>query len=153
MIAEKHIARLAEEGLRGSDNYLVEARVRSGNRIMVFIDSDSEVSVEECIALSRHLETHLDRDEEDFELMVSSAGLDQAFRQMRQYRKYLNRAIEIQLLEGGRFTAILKAIGENDITVNRLTKKQKNKAAVEGPEERIAFSDIKETKPAVQFGK
>jgi ribosome maturation factor RimP len=151
MIAEKHIVKLAEEGLSGSDNFLVEALVKPGNRIKVFIDSDSEVSVEACISLSRFIESSLDRDAEDFELMVSSAGLDQAFRQLRQYNKYIKRKVEIALHEGEKFTALLLAVDDKEITIRKLIKKQKNKAAVEGPEQRILLTDIKETKPAVQF--
>jgi ribosome maturation factor RimP len=152
MIAEKHIVKLAKEGLKGSDNFLVEAIVKPGNRIMVFIDSDTDVSVDECIKLSKYIENNLDRDIEDFELMVSSAGLDHAFSQLRQYQKYVNRNIEVQLLEGKKFRAKLIDASEQEITVKKLIKKHKNKAAVEGPELRIPFSEIKETKPAVQFG-
>lgn len=153
MITDTQIRKLVEAELKGSDNFLVEVLVRSGNRIVVFIDSDTEVNVDTCVKMSRHLESHFDRDVEDFELMVSSAGLDQPFRQVRQYRKYLNRKIDVQLNEGERFKAILTDISDNDITIKKLIKKQKSKAAEEGPEQRLSLSDIKETKPAIHFGK
>lgn len=153
MIAEKHIIKLVEAKLKGSDNFLVEVVVRSGNRIMVFIDSDSEVKVDDCIALSRHIEGSLDRDTEDFDLVVSSSGLDQPFKQLRQYKKYLNRKIVVEFEDGKKVTAVLTGIGEEEITIKELTKKHKSKAAVEGPEKKVLFSDIKETKPAVDFSK
>jgi ribosome maturation factor RimP len=152
MIAEKHIKKLVEESLRGSDNFLVQAIVKPGNRILVFIDSDTDVGVDECIKLSKYIEKNLDRDVEDFDLTVSSAGLDQAFTQIRQYNKYINRNIEIQLQEGKKFKAKLIEAAEEEITIKKLIKKHKNKAAVEGPEIRIPYREIKETKPAVQFG-
>ena len=153
MIAEKQIRKLTEAELKGTDRFLVEVLVKPGNRIMVFIDSDTEVSIDDCIALSRHLESKFDRDTEDFELLVSSAGLDHAFSQLRQYRKYLNRAVEIYPLEGPKFTAVLTGISEDEITYRKLIKKYKNKAAEPGEEQNLAFSAIKETKPAIQFGK
>lgn len=153
MIAEKHIRRLAEAKLDGTDKFVVGVMVKPGNRIMVFIDSDTEVAIEDCIALSRHLEGQFDRDAEDFELMVSSAGLDHGFSQIRQYRKYLNRPVDIIPLEGSRFTAVLTGITEKEISFRKLTKKHKNKAAEAGEEQSLPLSAIKETKPAVQFGK
>ena len=153
MISEKQIRKLAENELNGTDNFIVQVLVRSGNRIMVFVDSDTEVNVDDCVKLSRHLEGQLDRDSEDFDLTVSSAGLDQAFIMERQYRKYLNRRVDIELNEGGKFTAILTDISPEEIAFKKLTVKHKNKAAVEGPEQRLALSDIKETKPAIYFGK
>jgi ribosome maturation factor RimP len=153
MISEKIVRKIIEAELKGSENFLVEVLVRSGNRIHVFIDSDKEVIVDDCVRLSRHLEGKFDRDDEDFDLMVSSAGLDQPFKQIRQYHKYLNRRIEIQVNENEKITAILTDISEEEIAFKKLTTKQKSKAAVEGPEERLPLSEIKETKPAVHFGK
>ena len=151
MISDKQIRKLAEEELKGTDNFLVEVLVKPGNRIMVYIDSDSEVNVDDCVKLSRYLEGQFDRDEEDFELLVSSAGLDHAFIMERQYRKYLNRKVEIVPNEGSKITAILTAITADEIRFKKLTVKQKHRAAEEGPEESMLLSEIKETKPAVQF--
>ena len=144
---------MAEAELKGSDNFLVQVLVRSGNRIMIFIDSDAEVIVDDCVKLSKFLEKHFDRDDEDFEMIVSSAGLDQAFTMERQYRKYLNRRVDIEPNEGEKFTAILTDISEEEIAFKKLIKKHKSKAEEEGPEQRLALSDIKETKPAVHFHK
>jgi len=153
MISEKQIRKLAEAELNGTDNFIVQVLVRTGNRIMVFMDSDTEVIVDDCVSLSRYLEGQLDRDSEDFDLTVSSAGLDQAFSMERQYRKYLNRRVGIELNEGGKFTAILTDFSEEEIAFKKLTVKHKSKAAVEGPEQRLPLSEIKETKPAIHFGK
>lgn len=153
MIKEKHIRKLAEDKLEGSDNYVVEVLVKSGNRIRVFIDSDHEINVDVCIALSRAIEGSLDREEEDFELMVSSAGLDQAFSMLRQYKKYLNRQVNVQLLDGSKLSGILTYADEDNITIKPLITKGKHKTLEEGPEQRFPFNEIKETKPAVLFKK
>ena len=153
MIKEKQIRKLAEHELEGSDNYVVEVMVKSGNRIRIFIDSDHEISVDVCIALSRAIEGSLDREEEDFELMVSSAGLDQPFIMLRQYKKYLNRQVNVQLLDGSKLSGILTHSDEDHITIKPLITKGKHKALEEGPEQRLPLNEIKETKPAVLFKK
>lgn len=144
---------MAETALEGSGNYLVSVLVKPGNRIMIFIDNDEEVSVEDCIKLSRAIEGRLDRDSEDFDLMVSSAGLDHPFSMLRQYRKYLNRAVDIKMNDGSRFIAILTSVSADHITIKKVIKAKKNKKSVEEPEQQLLMADIKETKPAVIFGK
>ena len=76
MITDKLIREWIEEHLSGTDRFLVDLTIKSGNRILVFIDSDTSVLIEHCISLSKFIESHLDRDIEDFELNVSSSGLD-----------------------------------------------------------------------------
>ena len=142
---------MVEQEIKGTDNYLVTVLVKPGNKIKVFIDNDNNVSVEDCIKLSRAIEGQLDRDTEDFELMVSSAGLDQPFSLPRQYKKYLNRKINIQLEEGKRFDAMLTAVDEESITFKELIKKGKGKKLEEGPERKLPLKEIKETRPGIQF--
>src|SRR5690554_3893892 len=64
----------------GFTNYLVDVRVEGGNAITIEIDNDEGVDIDDCAALSRHLESKLDRDTEDFELTVTSAGLTSPFK-------------------------------------------------------------------------
>ena len=66
--------------------------VKPNNTIHVFIDSDTSVSIDDCVKVSKYVEKHLDRDEEDFELNVSSFGLDQALILPRQYIKTSDEA-------------------------------------------------------------
>jgi ribosome maturation factor RimP len=154
MITEKHIRKLAEQQLKDTDKFLVEIIVRPANRIMVFIDSDEGVTVDDCVGLSRAIEGNFDREEEDFDLTVSSAGLDQPFKIMRQYRKYLNRAVKIEMEDGSKLTAILTGINEDSITIKELiTKGKHKKAEEEGPEKELPLSEIKATKPAISFKK
>ncbi len=153
MIKEKHVRKLAEQQLDGSDKFVVQVMVKPGNKIMVFIDGDGEVTVGDCVAVSRAIEGNLNRDEEDFHLTVSSAGLDMPFSLMRQYKKYINRAIKVELMDGSKMTGILTEITDKELGIKELTKKQKNKKAEAGPEQRLALNEIKETKPAVTFSK
>jgi len=152
MISEKLIKKMVQLELEGTENYLVSVLIRDGNRIHIFIDNDNDVSVDDCIKLSRGIEGQLDRDTEDFELMVSSAGLDQPFILSRQYQKYINRRIEIELNEGKKIKAVLTSADDEHITIKKLTKKGKSKKLEEGPEQQLSLEEIKETKPGIQFG-
>ncbi len=80
MINRNQIIAWAEEALEGTDRFVVDVLVRDGNVILVFLDADSALTIAHCIEVSRFIESKLDRDEEDFELRVSSAGLDQPLR-------------------------------------------------------------------------
>jgi ribosome maturation factor RimP len=143
---------MVELKLQDTENYLVSVLVRSGNRIHIFIDNDNDVRVVDCIKLSKGIEGMLDRDSEDFELLVSSAGLDQPFILPRQYQKYINRKVDVELIDGKKIKAILTDVGEEYIKIKNLIKKGKSKKLEEGPEQELPFSEIKETKPGIHFG-
>ena len=84
MIDVKTISALAEDFLDGTPGFLVDVQVAVGNVIRISLDNDNRTSIEHCMALSRHIEGSLDRDEEDFSLDVGSPGLDQPIKVLRQ---------------------------------------------------------------------
>lgn len=75
MIDKKEIEAFVEEGLTGSDCFVVDVQVKPDNVIVVEIDNEEGVDIDRCVALHRFLESKLDRDVEDYELEVGSAGL------------------------------------------------------------------------------
>jgi ribosome maturation factor RimP len=148
MIKESSIRQLADEFLRDSDRFIVDVLVKPGNRIHIFLDSDTFVSIDHCAALNRYIESNLDREVEDFELSVSSAGLDQPLKLVRQYKKQLNHEISITLKDGRKITGTLQAVNEKGIEVMQVVKIKK-----EITETRLTldFSEIKETKQVIKF--
>jgi len=150
MIEKSKIIRLTEEHLKETDRYVVDLQIKSGNIIQVFIDGDSSVNIEECIALSRHLESNLDRETEDFELNVSSAGLDQPFKVFKQYLKNLHKEVSVLLADGKKYTGILTEANENEIALEIPANKKKK---IETQELRFLITDIKETKSIISFKK
>ena len=84
MIEQKTVRELAQAGLAQSTCYLVDVNVGPDNTIVVEIDHDQAVSIDDCVALSQYIEAHLDRDTEDYELEVTSSGLDRPFKIARQ---------------------------------------------------------------------
>ncbi len=94
MIDKTQIVRLVKEQLE--DNmFLVEITVNERNVIDVFVDSFDGLPISKCVAISRHVEHSLDREEEDFELHVSSPGLTRGFKVKEQYIKYTGKQIEV----------------------------------------------------------
>jgi ribosome maturation factor RimP len=152
MISKQKIADLIEEHLVGSDKFLVEFNVSTANKIIVFIDGDHGVTISDCIALSRHIESNLDRETEDFELDVSSAGLDLGLRVKRQYVKNIGKNIDIKLNDNTKITGLLKGVEDDFITIELpLNKKKKKSETAEDLIKSIEFKNIKETKVVIIF--
>ena len=80
MITKQQVERLIKDKLKKENCFVVELEVRKGNNILLEIDSLEGVTVEDCVSYSRAIEHNLDREEEDFELNVSSPGLDKPLR-------------------------------------------------------------------------
>ena len=88
MIDKNAVQKAVEEWLEGKEYFLVDLSVSSDDRIVVVIDHADGVWIEDCADLSRHIESRLDRNAEDYELEVGSAGLGQPFRVKRQYESH-----------------------------------------------------------------
>jgi len=66
-----------KDSFEDTDIYFVDAKVSTDNRITIYLDSLAGVKISDCAKLSKYVEDKLDRENDDFELIVSSAGLDQ----------------------------------------------------------------------------
>ena len=75
MIEKKTVCQIVEEWLEGKDYFLVEVTVSPDDKIVVEIDHAEGVWIEDCVELSRYIESKLNREEEDYELEVGSAGI------------------------------------------------------------------------------
>ena len=95
MIEEEKVRKLVEEKLDGR-MFLVELSVNEKNVINIFVDSFDGLTIDQCVNISRHVEHSLDREEEDFELQVSSPGLSESFKVVEQYHKYKGVLIDVQ---------------------------------------------------------
>ncbi len=142
------ISELVDEHLSGTGKFLVELLVKPVNRVFIFIDGDQGVTIEDCVSLSRFLESRFDREKEDFELNVSSAGADQPIRLPRQYPKNIGRSLLVKLTEEEEeVKGKLTEAGEEGITLEITGKKKK-----EPVESRyISFDRIREAKVIISF--
>ena len=154
MIDRNVILQLVEEKLASTEMFLVDVEVKTGNVIVVEIDSDEAVSIDDCVALSRWLEEHLDRDKEDFELEVGSAGITSPFKVLRQYVKNIGNEVEILLKAGVKLTGVLKEADENGIvvTVEKQVKPVGAKRKITVQEDQsYTYDEIKYTKYLIRF--
>jgi ribosome maturation factor RimP len=150
----KIVRDLVEDYLKNSDKYLVEVTIQPGNKIIVEMDSDQSVSIDDCVALTKQIESQLDRDVEDYELEVGSAGISQPFKVLRQYKKYIGKEVETLLKDGKKYTGILKEADENKIilTVEKQIKPEGAKRKVTVEEDlTFASNEIKYTKYIIKL--
>ncbi|HZY25388.1 MAG TPA: ribosome assembly cofactor RimP [Bacteroidales bacterium] len=110
MIEKQKIQELIEEYIKGKELFLVSVKVSSANRIIVLADKKDGITIDECAAIHRHIENGLDRDVEDFELQVSSPGLDLPFSVIEQYLKNEGKKVEVVDNDGTKYTGKLKNI-------------------------------------------
>ncbi len=153
MISEKQIKKWAEEQLEGTDRFVIHVKVSTDNAINVIVDSDTGVSIDNCIALSRYIEHQLDRDEEDFELKVLSSGLEFPFSMLRQYKKYIEKRIQLKLENGSEKKGILQEANNEYIILQEETEKRYKKTIkrITGESVRISMDEIKEAKAVIEF--
>jgi len=151
MITEDRIKKLITDKLEELNLFLVEIKIRPSNNIMVFIDGDNGVTIKECVKISRQIEFNLDREVEDFELQVSSAGLDQPFRVLKQYIKYIGKEVIIIDTNGVKYTGLLVSANNEFVEISIAPSKKELKEKKEAQIIKIAFDQIKETKAVVSF--
>jgi ribosome maturation factor RimP len=132
MIAKQKIQGLVEEFIKGTGLFLVAVKVSSSNRIIVLADKNEGITIDECAAIHRHIEKSLDRDNEDFELQVSSPGLDLPFGVIEQYFKNEGKKVEVVDNESSTYAGKLKNVTgggfelETELKVKGKTKELKD---------------------------
>lgn len=152
MIRPEDIRALADAFLAGTPGFVVEVVVRDGNNIKVFLDHDASTSIEDCIALSRHLNASLDRDAQDYALDVSSPGLDMPLKLHRQYVKNIGREVDVRLTDGEKVGGILVAVEPETIGLEVQVRDESSKSRKWITVTRtLAFSDIASTRIVVSF--
>jgi ribosome maturation factor RimP len=151
MITKEVIQRLAEEKLTDS-MFIVDITVGPGNAISVVIDSDHGLSIDKCIEMSRHIEHQFDREVEDFSLEVSSPGLTQPFKVLRQYQKNIGKEVEVVTTKGDKMAGILRSASENAFFIETTSNvKVDGKKTVETKTVEFSYQEIKSVKPVITF--
>jgi ribosome maturation factor RimP len=154
MIKASDIQKIVEDYAANSDLFLVAVKASKDNVIEVLVDSPVGIDLDQCAALSRAIESRLDRDVEDFELTVSSAGLDLPFQVLPQYLKYIGKTVEVLFKAGKKINATLTAADAGSVTLEYAEMKklpgEKRKKPVTVIET-YTLNDIKTTKPVITF--
>ena len=151
MITEQQVTELVNAAIEDTNLFVVSISVGGSNAINVVIDGDHGVGIGDCKKVSRGIEGNFDREEEDFSLDVKSAGVGLPFVMPRQFRKYLNRPIEILMNDGKQMNGIMLSYNETEIEVEpRINPGKGRKVKVLDPVV-LNLKDIRETKSAITF--
>ena len=135
--------------------FIVDVSVSKDNDIIVTIESENgRIELDDCVSLSRYIETKFDREAEDYSLTVSSAGLDQPFKVFKQFEKAVGSKVEVSLKGGKKMVALLSAANAESITLKYTAKEavegKKKKELVEH-EDRFTMDQVNAVRPYIEF--
>jgi len=157
MIEKSKVVGFIDERISELNNglFVVSLTITTKNKINVELDKlEGNVSVSDCVSVSRNIEHNLDREEQDFELSVSSAGLDNGLRVYSQYKKNIGKGVKVKMIEGDTIEGTMI-----NATPQQITVQTKRKERIEGRKKKetiiedhvLAMDKIKETKIVISF--
>jgi len=140
------------EPLLESDMFLVDIRIKPTNNFKIYLDADNGLGIERCIKINRALYKQIEEaawyPDGDFSLEVSSPGVDEPLKMLRQYHKNVGRLVEVTLMDASTKLGTMTAATDEQITL--VYTEGKGKKAVETTVE-IPFAEIKQTKVQIKF--
>ncbi len=149
MVNKTRIEKLVEEFAGNSDIFLVNIKVTTGNKITVLVNKKEGITIDECVKLSKYIESNLDRDAEDFELSVSSPGIGEPLRVSEQYEMSVGRRVEVVDCDGEKHTGIMKSFSGNIFMLETKQKvKGKKRELIEKP---FNIDEIRSVKVLITF--
>ena len=154
MIAKSKVTEIVNQWLEGKDYFLVEVSVSADNCVSVEIDHADGVWIEDCVQLSKHIEANLDRDVEDYELEVGSAGIGQPFKVLHQYINHVGKEVEVLACDGKKYRGILARADEESFAVTVQVKEKPEGAkrpVLVDKEYTWKYNEIKYTKYLINF--
>jgi len=153
MQVEKRVAALVEEKIADRPElFLVEVKMLPNNKLIIHVDGDEGISIQDCVAISRHVGFHLEEEnaiEQAYNLEVSSPGVGEPLKLIRQYNKNIGRTVSIKLKEGLKKEGKLLAVTENNLQIEESVKEKGKKAVAIQTD--VPFNDIIETTVLVSF--
>jgi len=156
MDAQKVKQELTEEVSKycqGSEYYLVDIHATPTGTITIFVDGITNITIEKCAQISRHVEHFLESNGlvgEKYILEVSSPGMDSPLRVPQQYDKAIGKEVEILLLNGEKIICTLIGYDDSSLSVEKkLQGKTKKDIVVESLV--LERKEIKTTKKYFSF--
>ncbi len=154
MIDKNVVENIVSEWLNGKDYFLTDLIITPDNRIVVEIDHKDGVWIDDCVELSRFIEDHLDRDEQDFELEVGSAGIGQPFKVLRQYENHIGDTVEVAPKSGRKYVGTLTEVNAEGFTIE-VEQKVKHEGEKRPRTEIVSmtfrYDDVRSVKYVIQF--
>ncbi|MDE6510614.1 MAG: ribosome assembly cofactor RimP [Muribaculaceae bacterium] len=146
MIDKNELKAFIEGQLQDTEYFLTDIKITPSNEITVEIDSMTPGDIEECVRLTRAIEDAFDRDVEDYELEVGTAGLTSPLKTRRQYDKYVGRDLEVLTSDGRKLHGLLRSVSDDGIVLSidkKVKKEGIKKPVIESVETPVPFSLIK----------
>lgn len=154
MIDKSVVKAVVEEWLQDKEYFLVDIEVSPDDKIVVEIDHVDGVWIEDCVELSRYIESRLSRDEEDYELEVGSAGLGQPFKVPQQYINFIGKEVEVLDRDGKKVQGTLKSVDGNDFVVavdEKVKIEGKIRPEIQSVDHAFQMDQVKYTKYLISF--
>lgn len=155
-LEKEQIMALVNQGLQEDESlFLIDLQISGGNNIKVIIDGDRDLSISDCVNISRAIEHNLDREIEDFSLEVASCGATEPLLYPRQYQKNVGRKLAVET-KNQTIEADLISVEDDKIYLKWTAKEPKpvgkGKHKV-NKEAKIAFEDIVKAQVIINFNK
>ncbi|HHW59241.1 MAG: hypothetical protein WBL11_05585 [Bacteroidales bacterium] len=144
MIDKEYIEKIVNEVTEGTHIFLTKLVVDTHGRIKIFIDGDSNVTIDDCIKISRYVEKKLSLIEDDFQLDVSSHGIGNPLINPRQYPKHIGHLMQIKTINNEIFRGKLIKYENEKLTLEIKKNKEKKDKIID-------LSEIKECKEVLKY--
>lgn len=154
MLDTANITRLIDDFISENESiFLVSLKITAANNIEVLIDAKDNISIDNCIKMSRYIESNLDREKDDFSLVVSSAGLSQPFKVFQQYQKNTGKEVNVFLKEGSKYSGkIISSEQGKGIVLETMNKKKQGSKKIKIIEKHeFSFDQIDKTKLVIKI--
>ena len=151
---QERISEIATSVVESENLFIVDIKVSKNNVITIHIDAMEGINIDMCSKISREIEANLDRETEDFELTVASAGIGYPFRVPQQFLKNINNEVEITKKDNTTKVGVLKEYSKNEILISyeiKIKIEGQKKKQIQNIEEKISLDDIKEIKDIIKF--
>ena len=154
MLDKKALTQVVERALEGTDLFLVEVTITADNIIEVWLDSDTDISIDQCVAVNDTVLGAFNRDEEDYQLTVGSYGISAPLIVPRQYRKNIGNEVEVTTTDGRRLKGVITVADGEKFTLEVPTRVkpdgQKRPTTVLQAVE-LDYAQVKQTKCIISF--
>jgi len=153
MITAEQVRGLIKDKLEEKECFVVELVVKEGNNIHLEVDGQKGFTIKDCVDFNKAIENKLDREVEDFELHVSSPGLNKPLRVIEQYYKNIGRELKV-VTNDVTYEGLLKEVDEEGIVLEYSFKEKiegKKKKHTVVKQEEIKFNNIKEATIIISF--
>ena len=122
---------------------------------IALFDGDQNITLEQCIRINQYLIELIDLNSEverDFQIEVSSPGLNRPFNSIRQYQKNLNKILEVTLYDDRILEGRLNEVKEGEIEIlEQIKTKNKNIHKAKTKPHLISLNEIKQSKVLITF--